>query len=286
MKVINSDPSLSHQLHELNKELKKSWDARFAADQLCLPQPTLANVLHVMAERGFTKEVKKCMNLNKATRSCEMLQKVMREVKGKNVQTQLNYFAANGMKSSVNRMLSMKGVDVESKDTYGNTPLINASYHGRVEIVEILLNHGAMIESKGSMDCTPLYMACQQGHLPVVTLLINKGANLQASTNDGSKPLHVACVLGHLPIVTFLINNGANIEASATNGFRPLHNAAWNGHLEIVEALIAKGADMNALTNTGQSALGWARRKNRTTTVTYLRSLGAVDDGIVLPVVA
>jgi len=57
-----------------------------------------------------------------------------------------------------------------------------------------------------------------------------------------------------------------------------LHISAYQGHLEIVKALIAKGAFMNALSNTGQSALGLARRKNCTATVTYLRSLGAVDD--------
>ena len=86
------------------------------------------------------------MNLNKATRSCEMLQKVMREVKSGCLEiTQLNYFARNGMKSSVNRMLSMKGIEMETRDNYGNTPLINASACGHIEIVEILLNHGAKI---------------------------------------------------------------------------------------------------------------------------------------------
>jgi len=319
LKVINVTPSLSHQLQELKRELKKAWDARFAASHLCDPPPTLANVLHIMAERGFTKEVKKCMNLNQATRSCKMLQKVMREVKGKYEWTQLHYFVWKGMKSSVNRMLSMKGVDVESRSINGNTPLITASGHGRVEIVEILLNHGAKIESKSNKGGTPLYLACQQGHLhvitllinkganieasttdgmrqlhiacqnghlPVVSLLINKGANIEASTIDGSKPLHIACQHGNLPVFTFLINKGANIEASDNTGFRPLHNAAWKGHLEIVKALIAKGAVMNALSNTGQSALGIARRFNHTTIVTYLRSLGAIDDGLVLADVA
>ena len=83
LKVINVTPSLSSQLQELKRELKKAWDARFAASHLCDPPPTLANVLHIMAERGFTNEVMRCMNLNQATRSCKMLQKVMREVKGK-----------------------------------------------------------------------------------------------------------------------------------------------------------------------------------------------------------
>jgi len=245
---INSDPSLSHQFRELNKELKKAWDARFAAAHLCLLPPTLANVLHVMAERGFTKEVKWCMNLNKATRSCEMLQKVMREVKDKGYgMTQLHYFALNGMTSSVNRMLSMKGIEVESRDNDGNTPLTLASNSGHIEIVEILLNHGAKIEGKNNDGCTPLYYACQNGRFFVVNLLINKKAD---------------------------------IEAMNINGWRPLHAAARYGHFDIVRALIAKGADMNALSNDGSSALGYAQRYNKPGIAAFLRSLGAVNDGM------
>ena len=77
------------------------------------------------------------------------------------------------MKSSVNRMLSIKGIDVESKDDFGNTPLINSAGKGHVQIVEMLLNHGAKIQCKSDKGATPLYAACQEGHLPVVTLLIN-----------------------------------------------------------------------------------------------------------------
>jgi len=212
--VISSSPSLTLKLHELNRELKKAWDARFAAAFLCEPPPTLDKVLWIVAKNGHTKEVMKCMNMNQSTRSCEMLQKVMREVKGKKGSTQLNYFAWNGMISSVIRMLLMKGIDVESRDNNGNTPLRNAAYYGLIEIIEMLLNNGAKVESKDNNGCTSLYIACQEGHLPVVNLLINKGADIEESGDDGNRPLQIA---------------------------------AYNGHLEIVKALIAKGADMNAL---------------------------------------
>jgi ankyrin repeat protein len=62
------------------------------------------------------------------------------------------------------------------------------------------------------------------------------------------------------------------------NGFRPLHIAAYYGHLEIVKALIARHVDMNAVTNDGQTALGVARRKKYPSIVSYLQSLGAIDD--------
>ena len=243
--VINSTPYLTLQLQELNQELKKAWDARFAAAYLCEPSPTLDKVLWIVAKNGHTKEVMRCMNLNQSTRSCKMLQEVMREVKGKYGRTQLSCFAWNGMISSVNRMLSMKGIDVESRNVYGDTPLINAAAYGFIEIVEMLLNHGARIEGKDDDGCTSLHAASSRGHLSAVNLLINKGANF---------------------------------EVSSVHGWKSLHTAASNGHLKIVKALIEKGADMNALTKGGQSALGWARRKNRHKIVDFLRNRGAIDD--------
>jgi hypothetical protein len=181
--VIHSTPSLNLQLHELKRELKKSWDARFSAAFLCEPPPTFDKVLWIIAKNGYTKEVMRCMNLNQATRSCKMLQKVMREVKGKFELTQLHYFARNGMTSSLKRMLLMRGIDVESRNVYGNTPLINAAFKGRVEIAEILISHGAKIEGMTWKGYVPLFAVCYSGHLPVVNLLISKGGSLVSSTN-------------------------------------------------------------------------------------------------------
>jgi hypothetical protein len=246
--TIISNPVLTLRERELRAALKSAWDARFAAAHLCEPPPTLVNTLWLIAKNGYEEEIKKCLNLNKATRTCKQLQAVMREVKRKNGCTQLNYFALNGMTESVKRMLLIKGIEIESKDIYGNTPLNNAALIGRIKICKLLLDHGAKIESKGNLDATPLFCACQEGHLSVVSLLIARGAD---------------------------------IEASDIDGWRPLHIAALKGHLEIVKALIARHFDMNALTNDGETALGIARREKHPSIISYLQSLGAIDDGIV-----
>jgi hypothetical protein len=244
--TIISNPVLTLREKELRAALKSAWDARFAAAHLCEPPPTLVNTLWILAKNGFEEEIKKCLNLNKATRKCKQLQAVMREVKRKNGLTQLNYFAVKGMIESVKRMLLIKGIEIESKSKKGNTPQINAASHGHVDICKLLLDHGAKIEAKSNVDATPLYCACQEGQLSVVSLLIARGADVEASSN---------------------------------RGFRPLHIAAQRGHLEIVKALIARHVDMNAFTNNGQTALGIARRKKHQTIIYYLQSLGAIDDG-------
>jgi small-conductance mechanosensitive channel len=181
--TIISNPVLTLRERELRAALKSAWDARFAAAHLCEPPPTLVNTLWILAKNGYEEEIKKCLNLNKATRTCKQLQALMREVKGKYGLTQLNYFAWNGMIESVNRMLLIKGIEIESKDKNGNTPLMHAALNGHVEICKLLLDHGAKIESKSNLGFTPLLSACQEGHLSVVSLLIDRGADVEARAN-------------------------------------------------------------------------------------------------------
>jgi ankyrin repeat protein len=145
-------------------------------------------------------------------------------------------------------MLSMKGIDVESrvKDNATNTCLMSASCSGSVPAVELLLDHGAHIEATAKNLATPVYFAAASNNIAVVNLLINRGAN---------------------------------IEAKDVSGFTPLHIAAFHGRLNSVKFLIAKGADMNALTNDDSSALGIARRNEHTEIDEFFRSVGAFDDG-------
>jgi hypothetical protein len=68
--TIISNPVLTVRERELRAALKSAWDARFAAAHLCEPPPTLVNTLWILAKNGYEDEIKKCLNLNKATRTC------------------------------------------------------------------------------------------------------------------------------------------------------------------------------------------------------------------------
>jgi hypothetical protein len=65
LEVIYSTPSLTLQLHELKRELKKAWDARFAAACLCEPPPTLESILWIVSKSEYTNEVAPMMNFHK-----------------------------------------------------------------------------------------------------------------------------------------------------------------------------------------------------------------------------
>ena len=66
------------------------------------------------------------------------------------------------------KYLLENGTDTNEKDNRGRTPLIYASNHGFLEIVQMLLVHGADINDKESQNGqTALMYACMKAHSKV-----------------------------------------------------------------------------------------------------------------------
>jgi ankyrin repeat protein len=141
----------------------------------------------------------------------------------------------------VRRLLSV-GADVNVKNDYGETPLIEASCNGHVQVVTELVDHGADIEAKDNAGWTPLHWACYNDRLTVLNELLSRGANIEAKDIQvhASTPMHIAAFWGHLAAVNELINSnerngattilgkrksrgGADTEAKDSGGDTPLH---------------------------------------------------------------
>jgi hypothetical protein len=249
LKVINSSPSLTLQLQELKRELKKAWDARFSAAFLCEPPPTLESILWIVAKSGYTREVAPMMNLSKATRECKNVQRVMREVRNWGDfggRTQLHYYCRKGLTSSVKRMLEMKSIDVEARkggEEDGWTCLMTAALYGHVDTCRLLIDKGAQVNAKDFYGCTPLHWAAERGHIEIVRLLCDHGADVDARNHqDGSRPLHYAARKGRISIVKELIEvKNAEINARDDDGLTALRCARANDHSDIVSYLVSHG---------------------------------------------
>ena len=83
------------------------------------------------------------------------------------------------------KLLLEKGANIEAKDSYGNTPLVWASWSGYIEVVKLLIEKGADIEVKNNYGFTPLIWASQNGRIEVVKLLVEKGADIEAKDING-----------------------------------------------------------------------------------------------------
>jgi ankyrin repeat protein len=79
------------------------------------------------------------------------------------------------------KLLLEKGVELESKNYEGRTPLSMAAAFGREAVVKLLVEKGAELESRDSKyGQTPLSWAAERGHEAVVKLLVENGAELES----------------------------------------------------------------------------------------------------------
>jgi ankyrin repeat protein len=233
MVAIYADPDLRIRYETLNQIKTDAWKAYFLAKNAACPK-TIEDLLWILASAGFTHEVKPFMNLSQATRNCDYLKAIMKNVKGWGAleETQLHCCIRLGSIASVERLLLIKNIDVTIKDVDGVTPL------------HLLVKSSICMIDKQFLE--------------LVHTLIKKGADVNAKTNDGDAPLHNAYSC-KAKVIRLLIENGADVNASGKYGKRPLYMAALLGRFENVILLIEKGADVNARDNLGKTLLHAAK---------------------------
>jgi Rap/ran-GAP/Ankyrin repeats (3 copies)/WW domain len=84
------------------------------------------------------------------------------------------------------------GVDMEVKNTFGETALNQSAAKGLTESVRFLSDHQADINAPNRIGQTPLHRAVESGSVDTVVLLIKKGANVDAVNAEGLTPLALA----------------------------------------------------------------------------------------------
>eukprot|EP01012_Entosiphon_sulcatum_P063024 TRINITY_DN8992_c0_g1_i1.p2 TRINITY_DN8992_c0_g1~~TRINITY_DN8992_c0_g1_i1.p2 ORF type:complete len:153 (-),score=25.88 TRINITY_DN8992_c0_g1_i1:81-539(-) len=84
--------------------------------------------------------------------------------------------------------------------------------------VQSLLQRGVDPNSADGGGCTPLHYACSNGQLHVVkALLDHPGINVNAQDSYGRTPLHWAVSSGHVDVVKMLLERPAVDRALQTN---------------------------------------------------------------------
>ena len=164
----------------------------------------------------------------------------------------LIYAAQDNDTNRIDSILKSRIVNINARSYHGYTALMWASEYGNLEAAKLLIENGADVNAKDKYGDTALIEA---GHLEVVKLLIENGADVNAKNEDGKTALMRASREGHLEVVKYLIENGADVNAKSNNGWTALMRASYNGHLEVVKYLIENGADVNAKRDSGRTAL-------------------------------
>ncbi|XP_043968012.1 KN motif and ankyrin repeat domain-containing protein 1a isoform X3 [Gambusia affinis] len=106
--------------------------------------------------------------------------------------------------SIVEELFSKGDVNARASQA-GQTGLMLAVSHGRMDMVRALLAHGADVNVQDDEGSTALMCASEHGHVEIVKLLLGQaGCDATLSDSDGSNALSIALEAGHKDIAMLL----------------------------------------------------------------------------------
>lgn len=124
-------------------------------------------------------------------------------------------------------LLNNNYVDIDFKDSDGNTMLNNACIKGfDTGTIAFLVEHGANVNSKNKLGLTPLmnHVLSKPTSSRTIEYLLDHGAKVNEQDNEGNTALHYACMHNcPFSIINCLIKNGADKELKNNVGKEPMY---------------------------------------------------------------
>lgn len=173
---------------------------------------------------------------------------------------------------------------LEKDATYDQTCLHLACDKGHLELVVLLLERFKLpVSPTDKNGWAPLHVASTQGRLDICEVLLEHGAFAPARTSEGTTALHYLARMDvalqrdqFRRVVQKMLQGGADINAQNRHGLTPLHEAALRGNYLAMQVL-AEFDDLavDATTSQGETALIYAARGNFPNILNLLLDLGA-----------
>jgi hypothetical protein len=116
-----------------------------------------------------------------------------------------------------------------------NEDLLSASRAGDLAAAKTAVEKGAALETKTSYGQTPLYLAAMNGHEEVVRFLLDKGAKTDVQDTFYKAPMLVFVLQRkHWEVAKLLASKSTNLDQT-------LGTVAGTGRPELVQAVLANG---------------------------------------------
>lgn len=182
--------------------------------------------------------------------------------------TPLMYAASEGHGNLVELLLE-RGADANATDKEGTAALLLAATSGYDESVKHLLAYGADPAKPNNTGGTPLTNAIFFGRNNVVDMLLEKLPPLDAQ--HGGELLLMAAGLGHEQIIRIMVKDGVAVNSRGKLNRTPLMAAVEFSRLGAVKTLLELGADRSLTDDDGKDALSIAEKRGNTEIVALLR---------------
>jgi uncharacterized protein len=97
------------------------------------------------------------------------------------------------------KALIERGIDVNARDRYDNTPLHYAARSKKPELMQLLLDAGAEIDPLNRDGLTPLrlMLTTKPANLEAIELLLSRGANMNQKVAGGKTVKEYARIISH-----------------------------------------------------------------------------------------
>lgn len=153
--------------------------------------------------------------------------------------------AASGGYVEVIQLLLRHGAEINSRtgSKLGISPLMLASMNGHTLAVRLLLENGSDINAHIETNRnTALTLASFQGRFEVVQLLVERKANIEHRAKTGLTPLMEAASGDYVEVGRILLDHGADVNASPVPSSRDtaLTIAADKGNVKFVNLLLER----------------------------------------------
>lgn len=171
--------------------------------------------------------------------------------------------------TAVYRSLLRAGADVDAADKTGATAVAWVARDGKPELVTQLIEAGANVNTKDSQGKTPLMEAMHQSfaesqYEEVTECLVDAGADANTRDHTGKTALI------HLVLEDF----GGNLRISGLTK-EQVREESIPEKIPFIDTLAKAGADLNLRDATGKTALDWATERKEGPVVDRLIELGA-----------
>lgn len=141
------------------------------------------------------------------------------------------------------RYLIEIGADVDVRDRYDNTPIVDAVRHKHDEVVRLLRNAGATMELRA---VGPMLCACAAvNDVAGLKRLVESSADINIPDYDNRTALHLACSNGCIEAVEYLLSiPGINVTPEDRYRNTPLVDAIRHHHKDVQALLRAAGSKL------------------------------------------